>query len=219
MGNCENMQELKNPDIKYRPDVRWWLAEGFHTDETLKKEIKDLHDTGFGAVEFLAMEEPGADSKLYGWGAEEWVHDSHTVVEETTKYDMGVSMTSGTNWSNANLVGITPDDKCAAKELDYAVEELAAGQMREGEILQSKLMMPGVTKQDLVAVVAIRVEEKSEGKTFLDKESALVLTGEVTDGKLAWTAPVDGDYLVFYFWIHGTGQTAEPSMSVSYTIN
>ena len=132
---------------------------------------------------------------------------------------MGVSMTSGTNWSNANLVGITPDDKCAAKELDYAVEELAAGQSREGEILQSKLMMPGVTKQDLVAVVAIRVEEKSEGKTFLDKESALVLTGEVTDGKLAWTAPVDGDYLVFYFWIHGTGQTAEPSMSVSYTIN
>ncbi len=218
MGNSENMQKLKQPDIKYRPDVRWWLAEGFHTDETLKKEIKDLHDTGFGAVEFLAMEEPGADSKLYGWGAEEWVHDSHTVVEETTKYDMGVSMTSGTNWSNANLVGITPDDKCAAKELDYAVEELSAGQTREGEILKSKLVMPGVTKQELVAVVAIRVEEKGE-KTFLDKESAVVLTGEAADGKLTWTAPADGDYLVFYFWIHGTGQTAEPSMSVSYTIN
>ena len=31
---------------------------------------------------------------------------------------MGVSMTSGTNWSNANLITITPDDKAAAKELE-----------------------------------------------------------------------------------------------------
>lgn len=42
-------KNLKNPDIQYWPDVRWWLAEGFHTDETLKKEIADLHDSGFGA--------------------------------------------------------------------------------------------------------------------------------------------------------------------------
>ena len=61
-------EKLQNPGIQYRPDVRWWLAEGFHTDETLKEEIADLEETGFGAVEFLAMEEPGADSKLYGWG-------------------------------------------------------------------------------------------------------------------------------------------------------
>ena len=60
-------KQLQNPDLQYRPDVRWWLAEGFHTDETLKKEIKDLFESGFGAVEFLAMEEMGADHALYGW--------------------------------------------------------------------------------------------------------------------------------------------------------
>ena len=43
---------LKTPEKKYRPEVRWWLAEGFHTDETLKKEIQDLDETGFGAIEF-----------------------------------------------------------------------------------------------------------------------------------------------------------------------
>ncbi|MCM1135448.1 MAG: hypothetical protein NC400_07710 [Clostridium sp.] len=213
------LEKLKSPDIKYWPDVRWWLAEGFHTDETLKKEIADLHDTGFGAVEFLAMEEPGADSKLYGWGSEEWVHDSHTVVEETTKRKMGVSMTSGTNWSNANLITITPDDKAAAKELDYAVETLKAGETKDGEIIESTLTMPGVTKQELEAVVAIRICGEEDGKTYLDKDSAAVLTDKVQDGKLVWTAPEDGDYLLFYFWIHGTGQTAEPSVSVSYTIN
>ena len=65
------------PEKQYRPDVRWWLAEGMHTDQTLKNEMQMLDDMGMGAIEFLAMEDPGADSKLYGWGAEEWVHDTH----------------------------------------------------------------------------------------------------------------------------------------------
>ena len=124
--------QFRNPDIQYRPDIRWWLAEGFHTDETLKKEIASLHDAGFGGVEFLAMQEPGADSSLYGWGSEEWVHDSHTVVAETTRRGMSVSMTSGTNWANANLITIDPDDKAASKELDYTVERLTAGECRTG---------------------------------------------------------------------------------------
>ena len=212
-------ENLKNPDIQYWPDVRWWLAEGFHTDETLKKEIADLHEAGFGAVEFLAMEEPGADSKLYGWGSEEWVHDSHTIIEETTKRNMGVSMTSGTNWSNANLITITPDDKAAAKELDFAVETMKAGETKSGKILESVLTMPGVTRQDLEAVVAIRISGEKDGRTSLDKDSAVVLTSRVQNGELTWTAPADGDYLLFYFWLHGTGQTAEPSVSTSYTIN
>lgn len=28
-------KNLEKPDIQYWPEVRWWLAEGFHTDETL----------------------------------------------------------------------------------------------------------------------------------------------------------------------------------------
>lgn len=212
-------KEIEKPDAKYWPDVRWWLAEGLHTDKTLKKEIQDLYETGFGAVEFLAMEEPGADSKLYGWGSEEWVHDSHTIVEETTKRGMGVSMTSGTNWSNANLITITPDDKAAAKELDYIVEKVKSGETIDGEIKKPDLKIAGVTVQELEAVVAIRISSEMDEKTFLDKDSAIILTNQVHNSNLVWTAPDDGDYLLFSFWIHGTGQTAEPSVSTSYTVN
>ena len=212
-------EQLRNPDLQYRPDVRWWLAEGFHTDETLKKEIKDLFETGFGAVEFLAMEEAGADHSLYGWGAEEWIHDSDTVVAETAKYGMGVSMTCGTNWSNANLIDITPDDPCASKELDYVVVTVEAGRTWSGELLRPELKMPGVTKQDLVAVVATRKAGEKEGKVYLDKDHTFVLTEKVAEETLTWTAPEDGEYLLFFFWIHGTGQTAAPSVSVSYTVN
>ncbi len=211
-------EQFSQPEKKYSPDVRWWLAEGFHTDQTLKNDIRLLDESGFGAAEFLAMEEPGADSKIYGWGSEEWVHDSGLIFDETTKRGMGVSATCGTNWSNANLTTITPDDPAAAKELDYVTERLSAGQSRSGEIPKCMLKMPGVTKQDLVAVVAAKDLGEKDGLHYLAKDT-IVLTDETKEGVLSFTAPDDGDYLLFYFWIHGTGQTAAPSVSTSYTVN
>lgn len=32
-------RDFRSPDISFRPEIRWWLAEGFHTDQTLKKEF------------------------------------------------------------------------------------------------------------------------------------------------------------------------------------
>lgn len=214
------IKNFKNPALEYAPDVRWWLAEGFHTDKTLRHELDMLKESGFGAVEFLAMDDPGADDALYGWGSEEWVHDSQLLFEETTKRGMGVSTTCGTNWSNCNLTSITPDDKAAAKELDYETERIKAGEKRSGKLTECTLKMPGVTKQELVAVMAIRdLGVKSDGKHYLDKDSAVILTDRVADGCLDFQAPDDGDYLLFFFWIHGTGQTAGPSASTSYTVN
>ena len=46
------------PEKQYRSDVRWWLAEGLHTDQTLKNEMQQLDDMGMGAIEFLAMTDP-----------------------------------------------------------------------------------------------------------------------------------------------------------------
>ena len=34
-----------------------------------------------------------------------------------------------------------------------------------------------------------------------------------------WTAPDDGTWRLFTYWMHGTGQTASPSASVNYTVN
>lgn len=215
-------KQFCRPDMEYRPEVRWWLAEGFHTDRTLLRDIEMIEESGFGAIEFLAMDEPGADSALYGWGSEEWIHDSHVVMEQATKKGMGVSMTSGTNWSNANLISITPDDKAAAKELDYTSEVIQPGCSRSGLLQKCVLTQPCVHRQELLAVLAMKrqgnqIEET--GETVLDKDACVLLTNQVKDGTLAFTAPEDGEYELFAFWLHGTGQTASPSVSVSYTIN
>lgn len=213
------IKKLKNPAPKYRPDVRWWLAEGLHTEETLKKDLDLLKDAGFGAVEFIAMEEPGADSSVYGWGSEEWIHDSHVLFQEATKRNMGISATCGTNWSNCNLTTIDPDQKAASKELDYITENMKPGQSRCGRIPECTLIMPGVSRQELVGVVAIRDMGIIEEKHYLDDQKCFVLTGQCRNGYLDWTSPEDGSYIIFYFYMHGTGQTAQPSQSISYTVN
>jgi hypothetical protein len=221
---------IKNPPIEYRPELRWWLAEGLHTDETLRYEIDTAHRLGFGGMEFLAMDEDNIDHSRYGWGAEEWVHDSQIVAEETTKRNMSVSFTSGTNWSNANLPTIDADHPAAAKELDVVSEDLLAGASRTGTLPRIDLEaepathgLPGhrgaIHEQVLVAVVAARVVEETEVGAVLDVDSVVDLTDYVHDGALEWTAPDDGTWRLFSYWMHGTGQTASPSASVNYTVN
>lgn len=211
--------KLMKPAIQYWPEVRWWLAEGFNTDQTLKNDIQMLHDSGFGGAEFLAMDEPGAGSQRYGWGSEEWVHDTHVILGETTARGMAASMTSGTNWSNANLITIQPDDKAAAKELNYTSEIVAAGATRTGALAKATIKQKNVHVQELIAVVAAKRLSENEGKVRLSTKGLLVLTSLVQDGQLTWSAPSDSDYELFTFWMHGTGQTASPSVAISYTVN
>jgi len=219
-----------DPPQDVRPEVRWWLAEGLHTDETLRTEIEAAHRLGFGGMEFLAMDEGQIDHARYGWGSEEWVHDSLVVVSETTARGMAVSFTSGTNWSNANLPTITPEHPAAAKELDMTVEELTAGQSRTGSLARIDFdaplppsPLPGhrgtVLEQHLVAVIAVRVVDAHATPPVLSRHSITDLTSQVLDGALDWTAPADDNWKLFTYWSHGTGQTASPSASINYTVN
>ncbi|MBD0324460.1 MAG: hypothetical protein ICV72_13900, partial [Aldersonia sp.] len=203
---------------------------GLHTDETLRHEIDSAYRLGFGGMEFLAMDEEAIDHSRYGWGAEEWVHDSQIVVEETTKRNMSVSFTSGTNWSNANLPTIDPEHPAAAKELNVTIEDLPGGTSRSGALprvdlstVQVESLVPGhrgeVREQSLVAVVAARVIGQTETGSVLDVDSVVDLGAQVTGESLGWTAPAGGEWRLFAFWMHGTGQTASPSASVNYTVN
>ncbi|GAA3879909.1 glycosyl hydrolase [Tessaracoccus defluvii] len=227
-GLDRHLPHLKNPPIEYRPELRWWLAEGLHTDETLRREIDTAHRLGFGGMEFLAMDEQNIDHARYAWGSEEWVHDSHIVVEELTARDMALSFTSGTNWSNANLPTITPDHPAAAQELNYVTEKVAA-EGRRGPLPRIDLQedrsdspLPGhrvaPELQHLQAVIAAPVTEGT-GAPVVDVAAVIDLTASVTDGALDWTPPDARSWKLFVFWRHGTGQTAEPSASVNYTVN
>ena len=76
-----------------------------------------------------------------------------------------------------------------------------------------------IRRQVLVAAVAARVLEETEVGAILDVDSVIDLTDEVHDDELEWTAPDEGTWRLFTYWMHGTGQTASPSASVNYTVS
>ncbi|MCI8497126.1 MAG: LPXTG cell wall anchor domain-containing protein [Clostridiales bacterium] len=212
-----------DPSMTERPGARWWLAEGSHTDQTIRESIKELYDYGFGSLEFVTLDESAyLDDATYAWGSEEWIHDSHLIMEECNRYGMGVSFTSGTHWSTANLTVITPDEETASQELSYMVQPVSAGETFEGELLLPELP-ENVSQLKFVRIIAAKVSAQDD--SALIEESLTDVSALVTEHKdgtwsIQYTAPSDGDYLLFSFWQHGTGESYKPAATgKAYTIN
>lgn len=237
--------KFAEPEMANRPYARWWLAEGSHTDETLRESVKELYDAGFGGVEFVTLtsEAEFLDDATYGWGSPEWNHDTKVIIEECRKYGMSVSMTGGTYWATANLPTITPDQQEASQELGYTTVNL---EKKEGENTSysgelPQCALPGTaTKQSLVAVVAAKVEDwgipatvdEESGeitdpgvKTVVNTDSMKVITDLAVrndDGSytIEFTAEDDSDYALFAFYQYGTSECyAAANTGYGYTIN
>ena len=177
---------LDEPDMIYKPATRWWLAEGLHTDATIKKDVKQLYDMGIGGIEIVCMPESNVSSnphipmnldrnlwpepinakQIYSWGSEEWRHDTETIIKECTKYGMGFAMTSGTHWANANLPeeDLVPDDDGAGKALGYTIQTVTDGAPFSGTLRRTYITNAnnGVRRQDLIAVVAVERDASSD---------------------------------------------------------
>ena len=208
------------PDQQYWPEARWWLAEGSNTDETIEETVKSAYESGIGAVEFATLE-AGVDAEIYSWGSDEWVSDSHKVIEEATKLGMGASFTSGTHWKTANMPGLDPNSDAASQELAVTTQTVASGETFDG-VLAMPEAAEGITSQKLVSVVAAKVDSEDESTSYLAPGSMTEITDQATvtdDGcQISFTAE-DGDYVIFAYWQRGTAQVCAPSVDVNYSIN
>lgn len=217
-----------NPEMEYKPEIRWWVAEGSQCDSTLKTAIKDLHDAGFGGIEFVTLDEASLDPDIYGWGSDAWIYDTQLIVEECTKYDMGVSFTSGTHWGTANLTSINADDPAALQAIGYKTIDLQPGETFQGKIPVVSLPN-GATKMSLVGVVATQIISENEEITALAEQSMkditnTVITDENTDvygdkWGLNYTAPAGGTTRIFCFYQYGSAHENNPAKGTAYTIN
>lgn len=53
----ELVDDYADSEIEYRTEVRWWMAEGGHTDQTLEEEVQAMYDAGFRGVELCQLNE------------------------------------------------------------------------------------------------------------------------------------------------------------------
>lgn len=201
-------EQFDEPETEYRPEVRWWMAEGSHTDKTLQEEMKFIAESGFGAVEFLAMDVYGSHSSTYGWGSEEWTNDTKLLIKTATEYGLGFSVTSGTNWGNANLPDtyeydgelINPDHPATGKQLSYQSVVVAAGDTYSGELAMTDRSADGIREQKLQAVVAVGMTDSktldyedvhtlTAGADYTERETGVQVswTNSMPAGAIAWS--------------------------------
>lgn len=204
--------DFSAPGIGERTDVRWWMAAGMHTDETVLEELHAMHDAGFSGVELCQLADRTIDEHLYGYGGAQWEHDVKLILNTALDLGMSVSLTSGAGWSTANVPGLDPDSQAANQCVVLLTESLSAAETRTGAIPTSEKLREKARFLGAVAVRAI-------AETVFSPDGYRVLTEDVTDGNLTFTAPDDGNYTIMYYYVQGTAHRASPAVCDSYTIN
>lgn len=205
-------QRFSEPELKYKSDMRWWMAAGMHTDETVKGEIRAMYEAGFSGVELCQLADRTIDGKIYGYGSAQWEHDVKLILNTALDLGMSVSLTSGAGWSTANVPGLDPDGQAANQCVMLIPEEIAAGQTRKGPLPTSPDLREKATFLGITAV-------PKAGDNVYYADGIVDLTEAVCDGALEWTAPEEGDYTLMCYYVQGTAQAASPAVETSYTIN
>ena len=213
--------ELDEPERQYKPEVRWWLSQGAHTDETIKESVKEIADAGFAGIEFAMLNEPNVDATKFAYGSQEWVHDVKLIITEATKYGLSASFTSGTHWATANIPGLDPNSEAANHDVGSAHAHVPQGSTLTS--VPTPSIAPGRTQSFNSAVAYKLTSPYTSTPTIrqplqVDHSSAIDLTEDARDGTLDFTAE-GGDWVVFGFWYRGTGQASSPATQPSYAIN
>ncbi|WP_211220916.1 glycosyl hydrolase [Nocardioides insulae] len=216
-------EQLENkyvdPDRVFSTDVRWWIGDASHTDETLLQQIQQLYDAGFRGVELCMQDDSAAPDETYAYGSAMWTHKWNLMMNKLLDLGMSVYLTSGTNWATSNVPGLDPTSQAAMQNLT-----LGTGTVGAGESLDRLPVPDDDSRHEGARLVTAYAYRVVDGDT-VDPDSFIDLGDEVTQGadaweqRLDWTAPDDGAYRVFGIWTQGTFQTSEPSAEPAYTTN
>lgn len=210
------------------PRIRWWLPLAATDPAELVRELDAIAGAGFGGVEVAAMATAGVDPSVYGWGSDAWADRMTTVLEAAKARNLTVDLTIGPQWP-AGSSDIDVDSPAAAQELVYGYVRVSGGDTVDGPVPVPGSFdtsgpfggnrEPGTPS--LVAVTAARlVDSAATAKpVLLDPSSVVDLTSHVRAGSVRWTAPAQGEWLLFAFWRRGTGQKVSGATETSYVVD
>lgn len=219
---------LPRPTPASAPKIRWWLPMADTDPGELVREVDAIADAGIGGVELIAMSVPGVDAPTYGWGSPAWEDRVTTVLGAARARNLTVDLTIGPQWP-ASSPALDTDSPAAAQELVYGHARVAGGATYDGPVPApdpfdvgggfGDTRVPGTPT--LVALTAARlVDPAATAKpVLLDPGSVVDLTGLLHDGAVTWTAPPEGEWLLFSFWRRGTGQVVSGARSVAHVVD
>ncbi len=221
--------EFVKPGLPYGTEVRWWMAEGAHTDETLLEEVQAIYDAGFRGMELCEQVDTSVSDADYGYGSDQWDHDLKLVLDKALDLGMTVSLTSGTNWATANIPGLDPQSQAASQVVFEIDEYLKAGKVKDGKVpMEKKQGVKVIPVQENARFLGAYAYRQTSGKKavpvlfdpeYIDLTDRIVTEADGTR-TLSFTPPdADSAWRIFYYWQQGAQQLSSPAAQPAYCIN
>lgn len=193
-----------------RPKFRWWWPGGAVEEGALAGELGEMKAAGYGGAEIAVLPigltgTTGEES--HPWGTPRFAARVKATLEAARENGQRIDFTVGPGWPMVSPAVGGEQIALAQHELVYASERLAAGAAFAGELPRpTDREDPNLT---LIAVTVARLAEpgSDEGAPpLLEPDSLAALELPEGSTSIAWTAPAEGDWILFAFWSRPTGQ-------------
>lgn len=204
-------KEFVDPSPATAPRFRWWWPNGQVSPAEIAREVHAVADAGCGGLEVSDVHHSGLltlDVAEHGWGSPSWLAGLDTALATAAIRGITIDLTIGPSWPAATNT-ITPDSPAASCELAHGVVSVTGS--HSGPVPAAVAAIgSGVTKQQLLAVHAVRTTGPAvKNVTPLDESSWQDVTGQVSNGSIAWTAPDSATWVLISYWLRGSGQQPE----------
>ena len=182
-----------NPDVQYRPGVRWWWALGSETED-LVAQVDYLADNYFGTAEIISFNagfvtgqegtafKPSSaedtlypDDRLFGYETPEFYEKLEAVVAEAADKGIIVDLSMGTGYE-ANSTFVKPEESMEQMALGLVEITVAADQVGQ----EIEIAIPDYERSEIYTTYANGV---IEGVDLDIAYPQLMLIGRVTGEK------------------------------------
>jgi alpha-L-rhamnosidase len=224
---------------------RWTWPNAAVDPNELRAQVDEVASAGYKGLEiasvmfgvsgdpFFGTRGYSVDPDEYGYGSPRWIAAVEATLEAAKKRGLQIDYTLGAQWPPA-VPGLDVDRPGTTKELTYGYQLLDDGATFSGAVPQpkprtyeyrtstnGKITTEIKTAQPTLAGAgAVRCVADCSGKPVLDLGSNIDLTPHVSGGRLDWTPPDDGTWVVVGYWYRGTAiRNNQPSAaSLAYLL-
>ncbi len=166
-ADASSPQQANNLPARVRPQVRYWIPEGYVTAEGLRADIRALARRGFGAIELVAVnffKTPMPDEAR--WGTPRYYEAVRVVLCEAHALGLAVDIANGPGWPISVPHISDANDPATLFELTYGVAHVQLPAHGTLALPERRVTHEEGTPQ-LVAVCAYRLV----GDKILDEHS------------------------------------------------